>query len=225
MSYANTSNRANPAAILGALGVPGAFGAVLVFGLAVTVVAPAPDTRPDTFDIKPDIPDEPPPPPEPVEQQSAQTTVPDPVITYIPPPRDDFTFAEGPSAPITELPGLGDGNIGPVNVPGPIAPMPALADSIAASPRGNPGGWVTDSDYRSNWIRKELTGSVGFLLAIDAKGKVTDCTVTKSSGHSELDQATCRLIQRRAKFNPGKDGYGNPMADTYRNTVNWRIPE
>ena len=106
-----------------------------------------------------------------------------------------------------------------------MKPQVALPDPVKAAPRGNPGGWVTDSDYRSNWIRKELSGSASFVLAIDARGKVTDCTIVRSTGHNELDNATCSLIERRAKFNPAKDSHGNPVAGSYANTVNWRIPK
>ena len=70
-----------------------------------------------------------------------------------------------------------------------------------------------------------MSGVASFALTIDSRGKVSDCTITRSTGHSALDQATCTLIERRAKFDPAKDSYGNPIAGTYRNSVNWKIPE
>ena len=45
MTYASANRRPNPAALVGALGIPGAFGALLVVGLAVTVATTPPEPR------------------------------------------------------------------------------------------------------------------------------------------------------------------------------------
>ena len=71
MNYAAQANRPNPAAALGALGMPTAFGALLVFGLAVVVVPPAPEEVLGTFDVT--VP-EPEVTPEPQERTSAADT-------------------------------------------------------------------------------------------------------------------------------------------------------
>ncbi len=48
--------------------------------------------------------------------------------------------------------------------------------------------------------RSHITGSGVFTLTVDEKGKVTDVTVRKSTGHRELDaQAIYGLRQWRAK--------------------------
>lgn len=72
MNYASANRRPNPAALVGALGIPGAFGALLVVGLAVTVV-----TKPAGPRIKGEIITEtilPPPPPIPDKPQPDQKT-------------------------------------------------------------------------------------------------------------------------------------------------------
>ena len=226
MSYAQTANRANPAAMLGALGVPAAFGAILVLGLAVKVIVEPKLENPDTVFVTPTIPDEPPPQPKPTDQRTESVSQQQTPIT--PPVLPDTEFTLGSTSPIETLPFSGEVITGPVELGGPVgipSPMPALPDPIAASPANNPGRWVTDSDYRSTWIRQEMSGVASFALTIDSRGKVSDCTITRSTGHSALDQATCTLIERRAKFDPAKDSYGNPIAGTYRNSVNWKIPE
>ena len=57
-----------------------------------------------------------------------------------------------------------------------------------------------------------------------ADGRITSCDVTASSGHADLDAETCKLIQRRGRFNPGKDRAGNPVGGSYSNRIRWQIP-
>jgi len=230
MSYTTTANRPNPLAILGALGVPGAFGLILVLGLAITVVAPKPDEGLDGYqvlpvEIDPIVEPEIIPDVEPVTQSATQ----DPMILP-PPPRPDtgFEFSESATTTISTLPVIGDDfgvGIEPVDF-GDIGPVgPPAADPIAATPRGNASGWITDSDYRTVWINREYSGVAAFELSINARGRVTNCSITSSTGHSVLDQATCRLLERRARFNPAKDAGGNAVAGTFASSVNWQIPE
>jgi protein TonB len=67
-------------------------------------------------------------------------------------------------------------------------------------------------------------GSVGYLLSISASGKVTNCTVTRSSGFSGLDAATCRELSRRAQFNAASDETGAKVGGSYSGSVRWTIP-
>lgn len=228
MSYVQSAKKPNPVALMGALGVPATVGAVLVVGLAVKVVIDPPVPNPDATIITPK-PIEPPPPPEvnpePTEAPTTQTQT---IIS--PPVTPDIAVNLSNSNPITTLPDTGIIPIGPVDLGGPIgvpapSPTPALPDPIKASPANNPGRWVTDSDYRTPWIRREWSGVAGFALTVDAKGKVSDCTITRSTGHTQMDEATCSLVKRRARFDPAKDSYGNPISGSYRSSVNWRLPE
>jgi protein TonB len=56
-------------------------------------------------------------------------------------------------------------------------------------------------------------------------GRVTDCTVTGSSGSPDLDATACAKIRSRARFNPATDGEGQPTSGTYSNAVRWVIPK
>ncbi len=106
----------------------------------------------------------------------------------------------------------------------PPTPRPGF-DAVSARPRNDPSRWLTDRDYRVNWARRGLSGIARFRLAIAADGKVTDCTITGSTGHSELDQATCALVARRARFEPARDNRGEAVAGQYQSTVRWDLPE
>src|SRR3546814_4122687 len=85
--------------------------------------------------------------------------------------------------------------------------------------------WATNADYPSSALRNEEEGTTGFRVTVGTNGRVTDCSVTSSSGSSTLDEATCRLITRRARFTPAEDSNGNPITDTYSNRIRWQIPE
>lgn len=230
MNYASTARRPNPAALIGALGIPGAFGALLVVGLAVKVVT------------------------EPAGPRIKGETITQTILAPPPPKADEPVLVNNPAAPSTSAPtlpsrpeslpvdlGLGDPviafsgtgdlagtgtGIGPVDfgIPGP-GPSASPFDPVGARPKGNPGKWVTDNDYRPRWIREEMAGTSRFTLAIDAGGKVTGCTVTRSSGHAPLDAATCELVTKRARFEAARDGNGKAVAGNYTGSITWRIPE
>lgn len=225
MNYAAQSQRPNPAAMIGALGVPAAFGALLVAGLAVTAVVKNEPDRLKGVIIEP-TPIDPPPLPEPstpTESSSAPQTQTPQVIT-----QPDAPIVLGPdpiiaTGPMTLPPGNLTIPTGPIELG--ITPLPPLPDPIAASPRNAPGGWISDRDYKSRWIREGREGKARFRLEISASGRVSDCVVVGSTGHSELDLATCRLITLRARFDPAKDSSGNPVPGKYRSAVNWQIPK
>ncbi len=229
MTYATTNNRINPAAILGALGVPGGMAALLVTGLAITVVIdPEPDNpiavQVEVPIIEPIVEPLPPTDDKVVPTQTPDTKTPEIVPTR---PDSEIKVGLGPTAPITGLPPLGpgvDGPITPITLPPVTPPGPAFSP-VGATPRGNVGGWITDSDYRTSWINRDYSGVAGFSLSVDARGRVTNCSITQSTGHAALDEATCRLLARRARFEPATDSSGNTVAGTFSSSVNWKIPE
>jgi periplasmic protein TonB len=97
--------------------------------------------------------------------------------------------------------------------------------SAPAKPKNNPGSWATTNDYPSRALSQEREGTTGFRVTVDAGGKVADCQITGSSGHGDLDAATCSNVKRRARFEPAKDKDGNPTTGSYSSRVTWRIPK
>jgi periplasmic protein TonB len=96
---------------------------------------------------------------------------------------------------------------------------------VPATPTGNVGGWVTSDDYPSRDLQQENQGSVNVSLTIGANGRVTACSVTKSSGFPGLDSATCSKIKSRAKFKPATDENGQPTTGSYSKSVRWVVPK
>lgn len=92
-------------------------------------------------------------------------------------------------------------------------------------PSNNPGGWVTAADYPVSALRAEHSGTSRFTATVDKNGRVSDCTITQSSGDSDLDRAVCKAVTARARFNPAEGADGNAIAGTYSNSVRWQIPE
>jgi periplasmic protein TonB len=224
MNYASQSRRPNPAALAGALGIPAAVGALLVVGLAVTVAVRPPPPPLTGFTVTP-TPIPPPPPTDPVEQktsskQQATTTTPN---------RPEVIQFDFGSTPIGTLPGVDELTgpvVGPVDfgIPGP-SPSASPFDPVGARPKNNPGRWVVDNDYRPSWLRQGLLGNASFTLAIDAAGRVSSCTITRSTGHSALDTATCELVTKRARFDAARDGTGKPVAGNFSGSITWNIPD
>jgi protein TonB len=64
-----------------------------------------------------------------------------------------------------------------------------------------------------------------FRLDIAADGRVVGCPITGSSGHPELDAATCALVRRRARFQPARGSEREPGAGSYSNAIDWQLPE
>ena len=84
---------------------------------------------------------------------------------------------------------------------------------------------MTVNDYRSSWIAREMTGTARFRLDIGTTGRVESCAITASSGHADLDRATCALLTARARFAPARDETGAAVRGTYANAVRWTLPD
>ena len=61
-------------------------------------------------------------------------------------------------------------------------------------------------------------------LLINPSGGVETCSVILSSGFQDLDQATCALIQTRARFVPATDAGGHTMYSVTRSPpITWSL--
>lgn len=218
----HTSWKDRPGAVVGVVAIHGLMAYALVTGLSFTKIIET-VSNPDGIFV-PEVP-LPPPPPEPEKVVPEQKAIDPPMVVPLPPiplpgagPVIDSTPLIAPQPEIQPriVPG-------PIPQPG-IAPRPSFTPQ-GAKPRGNPGDWVTVNDYRSIWINREMTGVARFRLEIGASGRVEGCTITASSGHPELDAATCALVAKRAKFDPAKDDTGAKVSGTYANSVRWELPE
>lgn len=191
-------------------------GYAFVSGLGMQYVKKAAEQL-NVVDVKeePPPPDEEPPPPPPDQPIEPPPVVAPPPIVQTPAPAPPIQTVRTPP-PVF--------NPTPVVAPPPPPPAPKVA-AQRASPRGSPGSWVTDADYPSRAQREERSGTTGFRLEIGPDGRVTNCTVTSSSGHADLDAETCRLLPRRARFKAAVGSDGQPMADSFSSRIVWKLPQ
>lgn len=169
-----------------------------------------------TIDIKKDEPKkEPPPPPK-------KVAAPPPIVA--PPPKINVSVAPPSVQTVVTPPPLPPPPI--IAPPAPVpAPPPPRFQPKSATPKGNPANWATTNDYPSRALREEREGTTGFRVTVGPDGRVTSCDVTSSSGSSDLDDATCANVTRRARFTPAMDGEGNPTSGSYSNRIRWVIPK
>lgn len=222
MSYVDQHRGPSAAGLASSIIVQAAIGATIIAGLSVTQVMRDQEDGPLIgIELK-----DPPPPPPPQPQTQAEPDAPSSTTTYTPPTLMDFDIPR-PQVDVTDIlppPSPPSPQILPKADPAPLAPVPTF-EPVSARPRNDPGAWLRDSDYRSTWIRRELTGVARFRLDISATGQVTGCRILGSTGHTDLDEATCKLVQRRAKFQPARGGNGEPVAGSYTSSVRWQLPE
>ena len=153
---------------------------------------------------------------------------PETVITHTPPlvkmPPEPAPVTLQPLPPVQQLV-IYD----PPEVPAPrveIAPPPQPARTIEpARARANLASYVSDEDYPSSAVRNEEQGTTRFRLGVGPDGRVTECTVTGSSGSSALDSATCRLMKQRARFTPARDSAGKATGDSVASAIHWVLPD
>ena len=79
-------------------------------------------------------------------------------------------------------------------------------------------------DYPEEAVRNRWQGDVVVGVTVSAEGRPTACDIVRSSGHKVLDDATCRIVMRRARFKPATDASGRPVVDhVVIPPIRWRI--
>lgn len=194
-----------------------ALGYALVTGLAYEAATKVIE-RVTTIDVEepppPEEPDEP-PPPEPETAPPPPVAPPPPInIAPAPPPIQTQTTIPPPAPPAPIIP--------PPAPPAPPPPPPSQARD--ATPRGQ-SGWARriQDNYPSRALREETEGTVGVSVTIGPNGRVSGCSVSRSSGSSILDDAACKGMTRYARFNPALDAAGNPTTGRYSTSIQYRL--
>ena len=163
----------------------------------------------------------PPPTEQPRKQtQESQITAPIPRLDPIPDRTTDILVADPvfDDRPFVVDPGPA------VEQPVEARPTPGFTPRLAR-PRNSPLGWLSTDDYPAIALRAEAEGVAAYRLIVGTNGKVSACELTRSTGNAQLDAATCRFIERRARFDPATDESGAKVVGSFTGTVKWEIPE
>jgi len=217
MAYSGAQTRNQRVAVLTTVAmVHAVVGFAAVTGLAVKVFEHPRDIL-TAVDIPADIKvlDPPPPPPRPQREKPVDQPR---IIDQIRDPGVDLTIG-GPGTIFIPP----SGPVDFVKPPSDTKPLQAVAP-IQAKPRNNPGSWASPDDYPSRPYRMGIEGVSRFHVTVGASGRVEGCTITGTSGDSDLDAATCRLVTSRARFEPAKDSAGNKVPGEYSSSIRWVIP-
>lgn len=108
-----------------------------------------------------------------------------------------------------------------------IAPEGAIYPPLNFSrpARGKPATWVTQDDYPAEAVRANMQGTVAFVLDIDTVGRVSACSITRSSGWPVLDNVTCSLMAKRARLIPATNAAGEPVRGKYVLRFRWQMEQ
>jgi TonB family protein len=84
-------------------------------------------------------------------------------------------------------------------------------------------GLFTEADYPEVAVKGGRMGRAHVRLRINDAGAITECSIVRSSGSAELDAATCKVLNERAKFEPALDVDGKPTRGIYVTAVHWML--
>lgn len=213
-------------ALLAGLAFRGGGGAV-ADSLATFTVAPPPPPPERTV-----------PPPRPVHRASGRASPPNlrakatevvapiPVIALAPPPpiivaplanigADTHSGASDRAGPGTGAGGVGDGN------------------GAGGDGDGDGSGWervprlvsgrIKGSDIPEAILDSGFRGVVSVRFRVETNGRVTGCTIARSSGNALMDQVTCAAIEKRFRYDPWRDAAGRPVRSTVLRDQQWDI--
>lgn len=102
---------------------------------------------------------------------------------------------------------------------------PVTFRSIAVRPKANqtPDNWITNDDYPAGSLIAGESGVVGVRLSIGTDGNLTECKIVTSSKFPTLDQQTCALIRKRARYAPAQMADGAKVASVSFLRFRWQI--
>lgn len=86
-------------------------------------------------------------------------------------------------------------------------------------------GFITLADYPAAARRTGAQGTTHIRYTVKPDGRADACEVVRSSGHSLLDQVTCRLAVRRFVFRPALDRAGQKVTETRTDRFAWRVTD
>jgi len=179
---------------------------MIVTGLAYNVIKKtAENLKVIDVEEQPPPPQQPPPPPKDMPKVPPPPVTPPPLVRVTAPP-PPIIMQEAPTPPpippVIQAP------------PPPAPPPPPRKVQSATSAKGDLRTLFSADDYPAAAQSAGAEGTAQAQLTIGPDGRVVGCNLTRSTGNSSLDSATCNILRRRAKFTPARDSNGQATTDT-----------
>ena len=92
-------------------------------------------------------------------------------------------------------------------------------------PTVSPANWIYADDYPAAARHANLEGRVVMLLGVGKDGHIDACRVIESSGSTDLDETSCRIITERGSYTPATDARGKPVASWTTIPIRWSLQE
>ena len=196
--------------------------ALVIAGLIAALAGPLVFTAPNTNDaaIRAIRLDEPPPPRAAGAAAGAAARRAEPDAIIAPPAPLPIVAAPAPEVAGTgsaaqsgaASAGEGTGGAGSGNGPG-----------SGGAGNGNGGGTrpekiagaLAEADYPKAGRAKRIGTAVIVVLTVGTDGRVSQCRVHQPSGDPDADAVTCKLAIERFRFEPARDGAGNPVVGEF----------
>ena len=86
-------------------------------------------------------------------------------------------------------------------------------------------GSLRDSDYPAAAGEAGAGGTVSVRFTVALDGRAVNCRITRSSGSDALDWTTCRVIERRYRFDPSRDWRGRPVLSDVVEDHSWFVED
>lgn len=99
----------------------------------------------------------------------------------------------------------------------------AAQAAVATRPKGRLAGVFKADDYPDNDLMAGNSGTTGVRLRIELDGRVSECVVVESSGSRGLDEQTCAVAKRRARYSPAVGHDGKPLWSFSFERITWMI--
>ena len=203
------------------------------------------------FDVLAEPPPPPavPPPPDKEKPETKKRATKDPEGAAAPPNKKDTpspVVAPKPEIvlpippPVVAAPAVAQGTApkaGAAEIPGPGTGRGGIGSGLGSgrfgTGTGGGGGGGRPSPVRqirgrimdSDWPRSGAEGTVYLRIYVAADGRVSDCRVTRSSGHRDLDQTTCRIIRERFFYRPARNAEGRPIPSVIEGQHDWMMDD
>lgn len=104
-----------------------------------------------------------------------------------------------------------------------LPPLPeTYRPSQVVEPKNSPSAWVWLVRAVDEATQKHLTAPTRVRLSVNKWGRVSDCTVTASSGIQLYDDEACKSIVEKAVFVPATNANAEPIGATWDHAVEWR---